>query len=556
MSVIDWALFIAFLAYVVFDGTRRARQNRTSEDYFLAGRQVPWWAVGLSIMATQASAITMVGTTGQGWYDGLRFVQFYFALPLAMLILAVTAVPLYHRQKVSTAYEYLGVRFDAKTRVLSALLFLVLRGFSVGIVIYAPSLLLAKVFNVPLSTTIIIMGGIAVIYTSIGGLRAVISTDVKQMTVMVIGLVVAFFAILARLPDGVGLREALSLASEAGRLEVVSLRWDPSEKYTLWSSLIGGLFLFLSYFGTDQSQVQRLLAGRSVRHAQGALVLNAVLKVPFQFLVLTCGVLLFVFYTFQTAPITFEPSRAEVVLEAEAAREYQEVKAEFEEVQLRLREVARAAVSKSGLESESGTELQTLLRETETLRDRAREIRGGVGDTNYVFLDFILNYLPVGIIGLLLAAIFAAALSSIDSELNAMTTVAVLDFVQFFRKKPLEGTALIRTSRLATLAVGAFATGFALFAGEIGSLIEAVNRVGSYIYGSLLGAFILAVAVPRANGHGAFFGLIAGMIAVIYAAQTGLSFLYLNTVGAVVVVVVGTLISLLSSPGRRAEVRR
>lgn len=557
MSVIDWALFVAFLAYVVFDGTRRARQNRTSEDYFLAGRQVPWWAVGLSIMATQASAITMVGTTGQGWYDGLRFVQFYFALPLAMLILAVTAVPLYHRLKVSTAYEYLGVRFDAKTRVLSALLFLVLRGLSVGFVIYTPSLVLAKVFNVPLSTTIIIMGGIAVIYTSIGGLRAVISTDVKQMTVMVIGLVVAFFAILARLPDGVGLKEALSLAGEAGRLEVVNLRWDPSEKYTLWSSLIGGLFLFLSYFGTDQSQVQRLLAGRSVRHAQGALMLNAVFKVPFQFLVLTCGVLLFVFYTFQMAPITFEPSRAEVVLEAEAAREYQEIKAEFDDVQLRLRDVARAAVSEAGRESavDSGTEFQTLLRESEALRDKAREIRGGVGDTNYVFLDFILNYLPVGIVGLLLASIFAAALSSIDSELNAMTTVVVLDFVQFFRKTPLKGSALIQTSRLATLAVGAFATGFALFAGEIGSLIEAVNRVGSYIYGSLLGAFILAVAVPRANGHGAFFGLIAGMIAVTYAAQTGLSFLYLNTVGAVVVVVVGTLISLLSRRNTRTELR-
>jgi SSS family transporter len=557
MSVIDWALFIAFLAYVVFDGTRRARQNRTPEDYFLAGRQVPWWAVGLSIMATQASAITMVGTTGQGWYDGLRFVQFYFALPLAMLIIAVTAVPLYHRLKVSTAYEYLGVRFDAKTRVLSAVLFLVLRGLSVGFVIYTPSLVLAKVFNVPLSTTIIIMGGIAVIYTSIGGLRAVISTDVKQMAVMVIGLVVAFFAILAHLPNGVGLKEALSLAGEAGRLEVVSLRWDPSEKYTLWSSLIGGLFLFLSYFGTDQSQVQRLLAARSVRHAQGALMLNAVFKVPFQFLVLTCGVLLFAFYTFQTAPITFEPSRTGVVLEAEAAREYQEVKAEFEDVQLRLRDAARATVSESGpgSDSESGAEFRTLLRESERLRDQAREIRGGVGDTNYVFLDFILNYLPVGIVGLLLASIFAAALSSIDSELNAMTTVAVLDFVQFFRKTPLKGSALIRTSRLATLAVGAFATGFALFAGEIGSLIEAVNRVGSYIYGSLLGAFILAVAVPRANGHGAFFGLIAGMIAVTYAAQTGLSFLYLNTVGAVVVVVVGTLISLLSRRNTRTELR-
>ena len=547
MSFVDWALFIAFLAYVVFDGTRRARKNRTSEDYFLAGRQIPWWAVGLSIMATQASAITMIGTTGQGWYDGLRFIQFYFALPLAMLIIAFTAVPLYHRLKVSTAYEYLGLRFDAKTRVLSAFLFLVLRGLSVGFVIYTPSLVLAKVFNVSLSVTILIMGGIAVVYTSIGGLRAVISTDVKQMAVMVVGLVVAFFAILSHLPEGVGFKEALTLADHAGRLEVVDLHWDPSEKYTLWSSLIGGLFLFLSYFGTDQSQVQRLLAGRSVRDAQGALILNAVFKVPFQFLVLTCGVLLFVFYTFQTTPITFEPVQGEIVMEEEALREYEEVSAEYDRVQVGLREAAQEVLAapqgdSDGLAESSG--FREALNESEVLRNRAKEIRGGVGDTNYVFLDFILNYLPVGIVGLLLASIFAAALSSIDSELNAMTTVAVLDFVQFFRKRRLEGAALIRAARWATLAVGAFATAFALFAGEVGSLIEAVNRVGSYIYGSLLGAFILAVAVPRANGHGAFFGLIAGMIAVTYAAETGLAFLYLNTVGVVTVVLVGTIVSL------------
>ena len=566
--MLDWILFVGFLAYIIWDGVRRAGSQHGAEDYFMAGRSVPWWAAGLSIMATQASAITMVGTTGQGWADGLRFVQFYFALPLAMVLLAIFAVPVYHRLRVHTAYEYLGIRFDEKTRVLSALLFLVLRCLSVGFVIYTPSLVLSKVFGLPLQGTILVMGGVAVLYTSLGGLGAVISTDVKQMTVMALGLVVAVFIAGRDVGQLVGFAGAREIAGQAGRLRVLDWSWNPAEKYTVWSSLIGGLFLFLSYFGTDQSQAQRLLAARSIRDARGALLLNAVCKVPFQFLVLTLGVLLFVFYTVSGSPIGFEPSAADPSAVPSGERiHYEQIETEYSGVQGQLREAALALAQTAESAASAGegvrgagdvesarAEYLTILDRSVSLREEAREIRGGPADTNYVFLDFILGHLPVGIVGLLLAAIFAAALSSIDSEINSMATVAVLDIFARRRIRDgnargesiLEGNSLLLPSRIATLLVGAFATGFALYLDVVGSLVEAVNAVGSYVYGSLLGAFVLAVAVPRANGTGAFVGLLAGMAAVAFAARTDLAFLYLNTVGTVVVVVVGTVVSLLA----------
>ncbi len=543
MHPIDWTLFIGSIAFVVWDGLRKGQDSATTSDYFLAGRKAPWWAMGLSIMATQASAITMIGTTGQGWAEGMSFIQFYFALPLAMLILSVTAVPLYHRLQVSTAYEYLGLRFDMKTRLLSATLFLILRGLSVGFVIYAPSLVLSRVFHVPLSWTILFMGGVAVFYTSIGGLSAVISTDVKQMGIMALGLGVALVSVTVRLPADVGLSGAVTLAREAGRATLVDWSWNPAEKYTMWSSLIGGLFLFLSYFGTDQSQVQRLLAGRSLKDVRGALLLNALAKIPFQFLVLSCGVLLFVFYLFHTTPLTFEPDIGGAAVES---AEYKDVETRF----LGLRQELRAEAHRVA-DGGDASEYRRLLRDSQALRDEARAIRGGPGDTNFVFLEFILTYLPVGIIGILLAAIFAAALSSIDSEFNSMATVAVLDLYPRLHRGTPDDATLLRVSRWATVLIGAGATTFALYAGRIGSVIEAVNRVGSYVYGSLLGAFILAIAVKKGNGHGAFWGLIAGMIVTAAAAQTDLAFLYLNTVGTVTVVVTGTVISLLTGGDRR-----
>ncbi|MCA9754812.1 MAG: sodium:solute symporter [Candidatus Eisenbacteria bacterium] len=562
MHWLDWILFVGFLAYIVWDGIRKSGSQHGSEDYFMAGRSVPWWAAGLSIMATQASAITMIGTTGQGWSDGLRFVQFYFALPIAMILIAIWVVPVYHRLRVHTPYEYLGHRFDEKTRVLSALLFLVLRCASVGFVIYTPSLVLSRVFHLPISLTILAMGGVAVVYTSLGGLSAVISTDVKQMTVMTLGLIVAVFVAGREVSGLVGWEGAYHIAESAGRLHAVDWSWNPTEKYTVWSSLIGGLFLFLSYFGTDQSQAQRLLASRSVRDARGALLLNAVFKVPFQFLVLSLGVLLFVFYSVQGAPIGFEPSaRDPNSVPAQAKTEYAQIEQEYASVQERLatraHRLADTGTASAGDVDALQAEFLETLKESESLREEARRLRGGPKDTNYVFLDFILTQLPMGIVGLLLAAIFAAALSSIDSEINSMATVAVVDLFARNRirratergESILEGRDLLTSSRVATVLIGAFATAFALYVDVVGSLVEVVNKFGSYIYGSLLGAFLLAFLVKRANGTGAFVGILVGMVVVVAAAQTGLAFLYLNTLGTVVVLLVGTVVSL-AAPNR------
>ncbi len=542
MRPFDWMIFVGFLAYVVIDGLRRGRGQRTSEDYFLAGRGVRWWGVWLSIMATQASAITMVGTTGQGWLDGTRFVQFYFGLPIAMLILAYTAVPAYHRTGVTTAYEYLGRRFDAKTRTLSAVLFLVLRGLSVGFVIHAPALVLAKIFALPLGATVVATGGVAIAYTVVGGLGAVISTDVKQMIVMSVGLAVAFGCAIATLPDHVGFDGALTLARASGHLVLADTRWDPAEKYTIWSSLLGGLFLFLSYFGTDQSQAQRLLASRSMRDTRLALLLNGVFKIPFQLLVLLTGTLLFVHYLYAEPRVSFdpaEPSERSALVETER-QTYDDTVTAYSEAQVAARAAAER-VLEDPRDAASAAAFRDALDTARAERAAATDARGGGSDTNYVFLDFILGWMPVGLAGLLLAAIFAAALSSIDSELNAMATVAVVDVYQRIRPG---SASIVAVSRMATLVVGTGATAFALYAGHMGSLIEAVNRVGSYVYGSLLGAFVLAWLVPRATGHGAFVGLLCGMLVVGVAAETDLAFLFLNAIGTVTVVVVGTLVSI------------
>lgn len=590
MNAIPWTLFewllfsvpfFGFLVYVIWDGVRRSRGTKSMEDFFLAGRSVPWWAMGLSIMATQASAITMIGTTGTGWNEGMRFIQFYFALPLAMVILSFTVVPLYHRWKVYTAYEYLGLRFDGKTRLLSAFLFLILRGLSAGIVIYAPSVVLSALFSIERRWILtILMGAIAVGYTTMGGMRAVVATDVKQMLVMFVGLVVVFFTILANLPAEIGLGDALTLVRETGRLEIVDLRWDPGEKYTLWSSLIGGLFLFLAYFGTDQSQVQRLLAGRSLREKQAALLLNGIVKLPFQFFVLLIGTLLFVFYLFAGSQVTFVTAELEALVDRpEAWARQGDLISDFNVATMKAQadalELIRAkkAGEESAYQEARGRFLENLER-AEEIRLESWKLRSeaGVtlekkydgkaekydGDVNYAFPFFILHYMPAILAGILLAAIFAAALSSIDSELNAMATVTIIDGYIHALGGSKEGPRVLRISRLTTIFWGALATGFACYAAELGSVIEAVNQVGSYFYGSLLGVFILA-AIPFANGTGSFVGMLVGMTMVGYfGIYHDLAFLYLNTVGTATVVAVGAGVSLLwrsSRNGTGGEMR-
>ncbi|MEM7167182.1 MAG: hypothetical protein AAF581_17100 [Planctomycetota bacterium] len=552
MTTVDWLLFAGFLAYVVWDGTRQAKKNHGADDYFLAGRSMPWWAIGLSIMATQASAITMIGTTGKGWSDGLGFVQFYFALPIAMFILAFTLVPLYHRLRVSTAYEYLGVRFDAKTRIASAAVFVALRSLSLAIVIYAPSVLLTHLIGTDPQWTIIAMGGIALVYTTLGGLRAVIATDVKQMTVMCIGLVVAFVTIALRLPDDVGLAGAWELAGAAGRLEWIDLSWDPSRRYTLWSSLLGGTLLFLAYFGCDQSQAQRLLASRSVSSARRALLLNAVAKVPFQFLVLSCGVLLFGFYLFAPMPVSFVPN-AKTAPPAATEQEFQRLVTAHEHATSTARSLARDYLAAPEVtRATRAEEFRTSLAEAEEIRSTAKELRDWPKNSDHAFPYFILTYFPMGLAGILLAAIFAAALSSIDSELNAVSTVLVLDVLQV-PKRYNDDARTLQVARRTTAVVGIAATAIALFLGGRDSVIDAVNLVGSYFYGSLLGVFVLAVAMPRANGTGAVAGLFSGVLAIALAHgwtwynESELGFLYFNTISTTATIIVGATVSVFTA---------
>ncbi|MGE3165760.1 MAG: sodium:solute symporter [Planctomycetota bacterium] len=550
MTAIDWALFVGFLAYVIWDGVRKRRRDDDPDGYFLAGRSVPWWAMGISILATQASAITLIGTTGLGWQQGMRFLQFYLALPIAMLILIFSIVPLYHRLRVTTAYEYLGQRFDHRTRLLAATLFLVPRCLSLGVVIYTPSIILGKVLTIPSWAIIVGTGSIAVLYTSLGGLRAVISTDTKQFAIMIVGLLIALGALLSRLPADIDLGSALRLASVTGHMTIADWRWDPSEKYTMWSSLIGGLFLFLSYFGTDQSQVQRYLAGRSLRDKQGALLLNAVCKLPFQALVLLCGVLLFVFYVFAPMPPTFFPSSD--VASPLSGPPAVDALNRLDSASVAVAEAGRALLQADPADTpERARDLQQRLTARATIR---AEIAPLAGEENYVFPHFVLHYLPMGLVGLLLAAIFAAALSSVDSELNSMTTVTLVDIAGRFTG-PLSGHRLVTVSALVTLLIGGLATTFALSVSRLGSVIEEVNRIGSYVYGSLLGVFVLSL-LPKVEAFGAFWGLMTGMIVVAFAARTdGISFLYLNTVGTLTVVAVGSMLSWINGARSRATAR-
>lgn len=554
MTAIDWILFTAFLSYVIWDGLRRSRANHDADDYFLAGRSMPWWAIGLSIMATQASAITLIGTTGKGWADGLRFLQFYFALPIAMIILAFTLVPLYHRLRVSTAYEYLGLRFGLGTRLTSAVIFVMLRGLSLGIVIYAPSVPLTHLLGVDPLWTTLGMGAIALAYTAIGGLRAVIATDVKQMIVMTLGLIVAFVTLATKLPDGVDLSGAWQLAGAVGHLEWIDLRWDPNEKYTLWSSLLGGTLLFLAYFGCDQSQAQRLLASRSVAEARRALFLNAAAKVPFQLLVLSCGVLLFVFYMFTPTPISFVPAATEQAAPAVSA-EFEVISQQHDRVLGDIRTLAEGYVENPN--EVDAICLRERLGRAAQLRAQAAELRQWPSNDNHAFPHFILAYFPIGLAGILLAAIFAAALSSIDSELNAISTVIVIDILRAPERSQRDDAGMLRLARWTTLGVGVVATGAAVFLGGHQSVIEAVNSVGSLFYGSLLGVFALALLAPRAHGRGAVAGLIAGVVAV--AGTDGIcaaydyefGFLYRNTIGTAATIIVGLVVSRTTASGQR-----
>jgi Na+/proline symporter len=550
VHLLDWSIVSVYLLYVIWHGVRLSRNAGGADGFFLAGRSLPWWAVGLSVMATQMSAITLIGTTGQAYADGMRFIQFYFGLPLAMIILCVTAVPFFYRARVFTAYEYLEHRFDARTRTLTSLFFLLSRGLGVGVIIAAPSVILSIVLGWDEIVTIFVIGLSTTVYTMLGGVQAVTWTDVKQMVIIFAGLGACIYIILTNLPDGISFADSLYLAGATGKLQTIDFSFDLTERYTIWSGMIAALFLFLAYFGCDQSQVQRYLSARSVDEGRRSLLMSAFLKIPAQFLILLIGVLVFVFYQFQTPPMIFNEVDA---ARAAATRpiEHERLETEFR----KLHEDRRVAAMRfvEALDTDDGTARANYIASDVAYLDKHREATEFVreanadrafSDVNYVFPVFVIQNMPIGLIGLIIAAILAAAMSSVAAELNSLATASTMDFYKRHFRRGSTEKDLVTFGRFATLVWGIFACIVATFATNLGSLIEVVNTFGSFFYGSLLGVFVLAFAVRRARSEGAFYGLLFGIASVwIASSYTDIAFLWFNVLGCLVTVTAGYLIS-------------
>jgi SSS family solute:Na+ symporter len=521
---LNWVIVVGWLTYVVHHGISRSKGTKEIEGYFLANRSLPWWAVGLSVMATQLSAVTMIGTTGQGATDGMKFVQFYFGLPLAMVILGVTLVPFLHRAKVYTAYEYLERRFNPATRSLTAFLFLVSRAMSCGTIISAPAVVFSAIFGWNLWWCVALIGVPAIIYTMIGGVQAVTWVDVKQMFLIVGALIAVVITLIVKIPASA--HDMFVVAGHAGRLRVYDFSFSLTNTYTFWSGLIGGTFLMLSYFGTDQSQVQRYLSAKSVDEARSSLLISAYWKIPLQALVLLVGVLVFVFYQYHRAPLLYNPAHERMVQAADPET-YAHMRSVYDTSHV---QVQRDAIRAQALQA-------------------ATRITGEPSnDVNYIIPRFVLDELPIGLAGIFIAAVIAAAMNAISGELTSLSTASVIDFYRRWVRADAPDAHFLVVSRIATVLWGLFACGVARYAVGLGSLITVVNRFGSFFYGSILGVFLLAM-IKRANGVGAFVGLIAGMLAVgaVNFGAPKVSFLWHNVVGAVVVVVVGVAISAITS---------
>src|ERR1700681_2365292 len=538
MKPLDWVVLFAWLAFLVSYGLWRGRGSDTVNQFLLAGKTMPWYAMGLSIMATQASAITFISTTGQSYTDGMRFVQFYFGLPVAMVILSATAVPIFHRAKVYTAYEYLEQRFDAKTRTLVTIVFLIGRGLGAGIALAAPSIVMSVVLGWPFYLTTIIMGGLVILYTTMGGIKAVTYADVQQMMMIMGALVLALLIAIWKLPHDVSFLDAIRIAGAAGRLNAVDTHFDPNGRYNLWSGLIGSTFLMLAYFGTDQSQVQRYLTGKSIGQSRLGLLLNAMAKVPVQFFILFIGAMVFVFFVFERPPLLFQPVELKRL---EHTAEFPALEARYHEA-LDEREMAARKVKDGG----SGDDFRAAQLKVNAVRDEAGKLSHD-SDTNYIFLSFVTRYLPRGLVGLILGVIFTAAMSASSGEINSLATVSMIDVYQRHFHRQGTDRHFLLASRVATVFWGLYAVAFANFAQGFGALIEAVNQVGSLFYGSMLGVFVVAFFMKRAGGNAAFWGVMAGQATTFAVARfTSIAYLWYNMIGCLVVLAVAWGISTLS----------
>jgi SSS family transporter len=559
VSGLDWLVLAGSIVFIVVYGVWKGRRNRDLEGYVLGDRSMRWYTVGFSIMATQASAITFISTPGQAYVDGMRFVQFYFGLPLAMIVLSVTAVPLYRRLKVYTAYEFLERRFDVKVRTLAALLFLIQRGLACGLTIYAPAVVLSVLLGWNLYVTNLIIGVLVVIYTASGGTKAVAHTNFWQLVIMLGGMITTLFIAVALLPEHVSFGEAVHVAGSMGRLNAIDFSFDWNNRYTFWSGLIGGFFLALSYFGTDQSQVGRYISGQSVAQSRMGLLFNGLVKVPMQFVILFIGAMVFVFHQFHATPVHFNPVETRRVEASALADEFGALQEEHDALAAAKRDRIRALLGArragdAAAVKEAATSVAGIQLEAQQVRERARDIvrqvdpRSDGNDVNYIFLSFVLEVLPVGVVGLVLATIFAASMSSTASELNALASTTVVDLYRRFGRRERSEKHLVAVSRTATVGWGALAILFAECANKLGSLVEAVNLLGSLFYGTILGIFLLAFYVKRARGTAVFVGALVGEVAVLVCfGVSEISFLWYNVIGCLVTIAVAAVISLTCS---------
>ena len=545
---IDWIILSITLLFIVVYGTYVTRKNSNVTDYIKGGNDTKWWTIGLSVMATQASAITFLSTPGQAFHSGMGFVQFYFGLPIAMVIICVVFIPIYHKLKVYTAYEFLEGRFDAKTRTLTAILFLIQRGLAAGITIFAPAIILSAVLGWDLLSLNIIIGFLVIIYTVSGGTKAVNVTQKQQMIVIFLGMLIAFFMILSQLPEDITFSKALTIAGASDKMQVLDFSFDLNNRYTVWTGFIGGTFLMLSYFGTDQSQVQRYLSGKSVRESQLGLIFNGLLKVPMQFFILLVGVMVFVFYQFNASPLNFNPKVKDEVANSIYAEQYKSLEKEHIEI-----ENKKKILLADGFQDNERTQIQALNKRDLELKESARVIIDKIDETaieklesndkDYVFIHFILNNLPRGLIGLLLAVILSAAMSSTASELNALASTTAMDLYKRNIKEEKSDAHYVKASKWFTLAWGILAILVACIANLFDNLIQLVNIIGSIFYGNVLGIFLLAFFIKYVKGNAVFIAaIITQTIIIITWYLDVLPYLWLNLLGCILVMSIAVLL--------------
>lgn len=547
MRELDWVVLVATLLFITFYGIAKNLRNQTAESYVVGTRDMKWWAICISIMTTQASAVTFISTPGQAFVDGMRFVQFYFGLPLAMIVLSAFFVPLYYKMRVQTAYEYLEHRFDLKTRSLTSVLFLIQRAMGAGLTIYAPAIVLSVVMGWDLKVTIVALSILTIAYTTLGGYKAVAQTQQYQMVVIFLGLFLTFFILLYSMPKGIGLSESLALAGQSNKMQLVDFRFNPEDRYNIWSGIFGGFFLFMSYFGTDQSQVGRYLSGASIRESRLGLLFNGLLKIPMQFFILLLGVLVFVFFIFNKAPLHFNPVNTKIVETGLYKSQWNDLNRRYDEL-FHLRQSAY----KQSLESnDKSTAVERYEEQLRGLRAEADSLiylsnpALDVNDKDYVFISYVLRYLPVGMVGLLIAVIFSSSMSSKASELNALASTTIVDLYRRSIRKGRSDKHYLSATKWSTVIWGILAMLFAMFTSLFENLIQAVNIVGSLFYGAVLGIFAVAFFFRKIGGNAVFWAAIAaeGIILSLYVLGEmkvlSIGFLWYNLIGCVLVIAFG-----------------